>query len=618
MAKEMRSKVEVDISKAEDSLNRLGKGFDDVGRRAQRSAGESKKDWYGVANLFSDVLPRGMSRTIRKMQSSTRSVGRLSKGFKGLKGAIASTGIGLLIVALGAMVEHWDKITEALSGATEAQKANNKANEASTQTMNSMIASVEGSTGAIMRSTTSLEERLAAQEELSRTVSLANEYDVSTAEGQRQIYAATKRTIQIEGLRASQKAKENALSEILEKKRVAQNALDSRTSMRRARDRRIVADADREILDLTKSISNTTERLLPLLVDEATEVERLTGEKKKLLEVDRELDRLKKEAEADAKWAQKLYGDLEDYFVLRGLEGVDREKKVLERKFTALRKEAEDRIVNEKELSITLQLLKAQEEDELYAIGQAARDKEQEAEDAQLDKDTQTADEIWLKSLDKFDKEEEMAARRMLKRLEGVEEGTEFELQIRKAYDVEMSEIDAKRTEEELNDIDKVAAAKIQAMRAVSSVLGQMESLAKKGSAEAKAFAVTQVLLNQAVAISQAVTAAGKAGMGTGLAAPITTPLFIIQMVGAVLASFIGIKNILSEAGASAGGGYSEGGGGGGGSPSFSTAANIPNTPQDQGFNNPWEGMSVQTYVVQSQLAAEQRQADRMAGLTTL
>ena len=49
--------------------------------------------------------------------------------FKVLKGAIAATGIGLLIVAIGELVAHWDEVKEAMGGATVAEKALAATNE---------------------------------------------------------------------------------------------------------------------------------------------------------------------------------------------------------------------------------------------------------------------------------------------------------------------------------------------------------------------------------------------------------------------------------------------------------------------------------------------------------
>lgn len=47
-------------------------------------------------------------------------------GMSGFKKALISTGIGALVVALGALVANWDKVTEALGFATKEVKENNK------------------------------------------------------------------------------------------------------------------------------------------------------------------------------------------------------------------------------------------------------------------------------------------------------------------------------------------------------------------------------------------------------------------------------------------------------------------------------------------------------------
>ena len=44
----------------------------------------------------------------------------------GFKKALISTGIGALVVALGALVANWDKVTKALGFATNEVKENNK------------------------------------------------------------------------------------------------------------------------------------------------------------------------------------------------------------------------------------------------------------------------------------------------------------------------------------------------------------------------------------------------------------------------------------------------------------------------------------------------------------
>jgi len=50
------------------------------------------------------------------------SVDKTSKSFKNLKGAIISTGIGALVVAVGLLIANFDKLKEAINGVSKAQK----------------------------------------------------------------------------------------------------------------------------------------------------------------------------------------------------------------------------------------------------------------------------------------------------------------------------------------------------------------------------------------------------------------------------------------------------------------------------------------------------------------
>ena len=62
----------------------------------------------GAVTKFND-LQRGIIQ-------GTKGIKGLTLGFKGLKGAIAATGIGLIVVALGTIVAYWDEIKALVSG----------------------------------------------------------------------------------------------------------------------------------------------------------------------------------------------------------------------------------------------------------------------------------------------------------------------------------------------------------------------------------------------------------------------------------------------------------------------------------------------------------------------
>lgn len=118
----MANDVNINITakdKATGPIRKASRAVRDLGNQASKSGSKAKADWGGLGDLFQGVLPRGLQSTLRGFKSAQRQIGRLSKGFKALKGAIAATGLGLLVVALGEIVANWDAISGAITGATE-------------------------------------------------------------------------------------------------------------------------------------------------------------------------------------------------------------------------------------------------------------------------------------------------------------------------------------------------------------------------------------------------------------------------------------------------------------------------------------------------------------------
>ena len=63
----------------------------------------------------------------------TGSVDTTSTGFKNLKVAMAATGIGLLIVAIGALIANFDELTNAISNTSDVEQEHSKAQEAASK-----------------------------------------------------------------------------------------------------------------------------------------------------------------------------------------------------------------------------------------------------------------------------------------------------------------------------------------------------------------------------------------------------------------------------------------------------------------------------------------------------
>ena len=149
-----------------------------------------------------------------------------------------------------------------------------------------------------------------------------------------------------------------------------------------------------------------------------------------------------------------------------------------------------------------------------------------------------------------------------------------------------------------LTDAEKAAADAVRTARLgiVSASFDALKSMAKTEEGQKK-LAVSQILVNQAIAMSEAFRGATQAAAGTGPAAAVAMPIFYAQMVGMVLSSFASIKGIMNQAGASSGA-VGSGGGGGGGSTQLAL------TPTLESFEgDTLELPAVQAYILQNNIA---------------
>lgn len=116
--KEVRIKIVIDgIEKEVESVGELKTEMDKLGK----STSEAKKEGVGM-----QVVEEIFSKLPEPIQSTTRALGGMIRGLKGVKAAIAGTGIGLLVVALGSLASWLATTTagfEALNNAMATLKA---------------------------------------------------------------------------------------------------------------------------------------------------------------------------------------------------------------------------------------------------------------------------------------------------------------------------------------------------------------------------------------------------------------------------------------------------------------------------------------------------------------
>lgn len=108
-----------DVDKAIPTVNGLGDAWEQVFDNVTEALGPTGASLKKIFTSVKTAIP-----TVKALNSTALT------GLRGIKAAIASTGIGILILALGEIVAHWEDIVEWTGLGKEAQEAYNRAVEA--------------------------------------------------------------------------------------------------------------------------------------------------------------------------------------------------------------------------------------------------------------------------------------------------------------------------------------------------------------------------------------------------------------------------------------------------------------------------------------------------------
>jgi hypothetical protein len=105
----------IKFSAISESLVELGKDFVDIGKNILNTTGITKL--YAASNEF-------LAKSFVKVGISEEAA---AVGARAFSAALIATGIGAIIVAVGLLAANWDKVTDALTGATEETKTYDEA-----------------------------------------------------------------------------------------------------------------------------------------------------------------------------------------------------------------------------------------------------------------------------------------------------------------------------------------------------------------------------------------------------------------------------------------------------------------------------------------------------------
>ncbi len=608
-------KVTPAAEKATQSLDNLSQKADRAGKRVGKTGRTATKDWAGLGDLFSGLLPRGLSRTLRQFKSTQRSVSRLSKGFKGLKSAIASTGIGLLVVALGAIVGYWDDISAAINSASDETDKLVEENKELVQAAKDQLEAISATENILKLQGATEEEILSMRMAATDEAIAAQRIMIDSLKQQKKEQAEAAQTASdvVAGILtlitapiAAALVAIDAISEGL----VKIGALDEATNLAEGFYSGIgdmLFDPEGIEEDGQKAIDEAEEQLQRLENTRAGyQLRANKNEEQAEAAAQKKRDDAARKREQDAQFvADRLVKIQEEMYLAMIEDDIMQQKERRRLQYEADQAELKARGATFSQLLV----LKQQYDMDLEALDQQALDRRNAKEKERLDKEAQLAEEFRQKDLTDKQLEEEAAFAEFERQEELAGTNDALLLEAFEAYQLQKDAIAEKYNQKEIDENQEVIDLEIQGRQAlakgVSGVFKQMGRLAEQNSQEQKTLAVADVLLNQAIAMANAVRGASETAKD-----PISLGVLITTMVGGVLSSFASIKGILDQAGTSGG---SVGGGSTGQTRSgFNTQSTAPLPSRLETAGN------VQAYVVQSQLEGQTIQSEQLAAKTTL
>ena len=614
---------------ATEPIERVTAATRRLGNETKRTTTQSKKDWGGLGDLFGQVLPRNLQSLTRGFKGTQRQVGRLSKSFKALKAAWASIGIGLIILALEELIDGWDRYSEMLGFTTQQQKKEVKAQEQVTNAQIAATAELDRYIAPAQDANAKDRDRVAALEDLTKSFPQLAGLELGSLETNMAINQAMADHLEMIQLQSDETLKQEALETRILKAQeegavltgeelegynqlLKAGQFDLATKLkanilaeRQADIELQFADDKKEAIqsqrDTDKEINKIQERITLQIKEQKDLAEDKATAEKDALQLQREAEATRKkaiaEAAADAKWLANQRIQIAQETELRLIQDEEqRELRSLEIQHEAAKEELSLRggTLTDKLALEQSYLMDKEAIENDYAARAEEKRKQQEEKDiadaATLTEALATDQENELqRARDKYAALQELAVADSQESLDLTQKLGEEEVAIIEKFEKKKRDAEIKTQNLKIQGMIKLA-------NATRGILGSLSDMAEGNAEQQRKLAIVDVLLSQAIAVGNAVAGATAAGLGTAAAAPLTTPIFIAQMVGSVMASFAGIKGILNQAGASmpSGGGRSSGGGGG-----FVSNAQVPlparlDTPD-----------SMQAYVVQSQLQGQ-------------
>ena len=179
------------------------------GEKANKKLTESTEDLTdsvtsnGGAMALLNQLTGGLAQ---QFKDSYEAIAVTNKSLKGLKGALLATGIGAAVLAIGLLVENFDKVKEVLSGVTAEQKRFTETQIEANAAASSASQSLKGLRDVVLDQTASENARREALNKLSETVVELQGVDLDQADALKLVRDETDKYIKAVEARAKAEA----------------------------------------------------------------------------------------------------------------------------------------------------------------------------------------------------------------------------------------------------------------------------------------------------------------------------------------------------------------------------------------------------------------------------
>jgi hypothetical protein len=578
MAQEIEVTLIVQTEDAVAQLEKFAEELNKTEKKVTKAAKKSTKGYQELGDVFTRLLPRSMQGLIRNFKQTKRSIDRASKSVKLFSKAWIATGFGALVVVLGEIIANWDSIAEAV-GFTNAELEQTARLQSEINTEIDSFNTTTRPYVAILKDTnSSLNQRVTATDELVKLMPELNGYELDSAEGMERINIALKENERLIDIRIAKRQLEGKLEEAASKARDGELTFWENLKITLAdqtlfgkRGANLEAQRQKNRTEGQEEYNLLMEEYLELIGDSA-EIE---GKRADTARIQREADEKAREdlriQTARLKITQEQTRALEILKIEKS-DGAAIDLQVAEQ---MLLYQQEDQIAQitlqgatKKQIEIQ-QALHVVAMKKLYDDWLAGELKDYEAYATALEEEVNRSNQAIQDSRTKLltgtgedgmtDEEKEYQATfdKYTKQID-LEEAFSIEYyEVYEARERELAKITAKysaeRVQTKKEENEDLFNAALDFTLGVADMYGTLSDMQEEDEEKKKQYAVTEIALNTAVALANAIAGAAKAAASTTAGAPFVLGGYIVSMFATIMNAQKSISSIMNSVGAGGG-----------------------------------------------------------------